>query len=237
MFYSGVMVEALRISRCRALLDAAMGVSRDPPRRTPIGQLIKSLISSRTRDEVSLAAYAALGRRFGSAAGIAAAEPGAVEEVIAAVQFPDVKAERLVAALGMIDEEQGDLRLDFLGDWPMSDALAWLERLPGVGRKTSASVMNFSTIARPVMVVDTHIARVLGRVGLGRPDAATVSERVTAAMPDWTADDFLTFHAQLKRLGQTLCRWNALQCEACPLAEVCDTASRADRAQQAELFG
>lgn len=194
------MGESSRVARWRAVLDAAVGAMAGPPRRTPVGQLVKSLISSRTRDEVSLAAYTALGRRFGSAAGIAAAAPGAVEEVIATVQFPDVKAERLTAALRVIEAERGDLRLDFLQDWPMADALGWLERLPGVGRKTSASVMNFSTIARPVMVVDTHVARVLGRLGLGRPDPMALSEQVTVAMPDWSADDFLSVGVQFSAI-------------------------------------
>lgn len=230
------MVESRSITRWRALLDVVIGVVADPPRRTPVGQLVKSLISSRTRDEVSLAAYAALGERFGSAAGIAGASPGAVEEAIAAVTFPDVKAARLIAALRAVEAGVGDFRLEFLGGWPMPDALGWLERLPGVGRKTSASVMNFSTIARPVMVVDTHIARVLARLGLGRPDATVLSERVTAAMPGWSADDFLTFHVQLKRLGQTMCRWDAPRCEACPLAAACDTA-RGVELRQGDLFG
>lgn len=230
------MDEALRIARWRALLDINSGVVIDPPRRTPVGQLVKSLISSRTRDEVSLAAYAALGERFGSAVAIAAASPSAIEEVIATVQFPDVKAERLVTALRAIKVELGGFQLEFLGGWPLPDALGWLERLPGVGRKTSASVMNFSTIARPVMVVDTHITRVLTRLGLGRPDATALSEQVTAAMPGWSADDFLTFHVQLKRLGQTVCRWDLPQCEACPLAGECDTAQGTKR-RQGELFG
>ena len=230
------MDEASRIARWRATLDAAMGVVADPSRRTPVGQLVKSLISGRTRDEVSLAAYAALGRRFGSAAGIAAAPPGAIEEVLAAVTFPDVKAARLVEALRAIEAERGDLRLGFLSAWPMPDALGWLERLPGVGRKTSASVMNFSTIARPVLVVDTHVARVLARLGLGRADATALSERVTAAMPGWSADDFLTFHAQCKRLGQSVCRWDEPRCEACPLAAACDTA-RGSGTRQGDLFG
>ena len=45
------------------------------PRRKPIGQLVKSLISGRTKDAVSLAAYRKLGQRFGSAAALGAAAP------------------------------------------------------------------------------------------------------------------------------------------------------------------
>lgn len=227
---------AWRIERWRTLLDSASAVVDGPPRRTPIGQLVKSLISSRTRDAVSLSAYRSLGAQFGSAAGIAAAEPRLVERAIADVTFADVKAERLVAALRSVGQERPDFRLDFLRDWPMADALSWLERLPGVGRKTSASVMNFSTIARPVLVVDTHVARVLARLGLGRGDATALSERATATMPRWTADDFVTFHAQLKYLGQTLCRWDVPHCAACPLTSLCATAREAVETREPPLF-
>lgn len=54
--------------------------------------------------------------------------------------------------------------------------------------------------------------------------------------PDWSADDFLTFHAQLKRLGQVVCRWDVPRCGACPLATTCDTA-RGVGERQGELFG
>jgi endonuclease III len=192
------------------------------PRRTPIGQLIKSSISSRTRDEVSLAAFRRLRERFGSAAGIARAAAQDVEHEIAAVTFADVKAARLIEALHRIEAEHPDFRLDHLGSLSISDALADLEQLPGVGRKTAASVLNFSTLRRPVLVVDTHVARVLGRLGLSG-DAIRISEAVTAAVPDWPADRFVSFHVRLKRLGQTLCRWDRPQCRPCPLSSVCPT--------------
>jgi endonuclease-3 len=193
------------------------------PLRRPVGQLVKSLISSRTRDEVSLEALHRLKTRFGSAAGIAAAPVAAVEQAIAAVTFADVKAIRLVDSLQRIEAEHPDFCLDHLGALSIAAALAELERLPGVGRKSAASVLNFSTLRRPVLVVDTHVARVLGRLGLVG-DAVRISESVTAAMTAWSADRFAVFHAILKRLGQTLCRWDRPHCHRCPLESLCRTA-------------
>lgn len=215
--------DAARIAGWRDALDRAWGPAPSPTRRTPVGQLVKSLISGRTRDAASVAAYRALRGRFGSAAGVAAADPAAVEAALAAVTFPDAKARHLVAALRAVGAERPDFRLDFLRDLPMADALAWLERLPGVGRKTAAAVMNFSTIDRPVLAADGHVARVLGRLGLGTADPARASERVTAAMPGWGAGDFRTFHVQLKRVGKTLCHPRAPDCPACPLRPLCAT--------------
>ncbi|WP_174278864.1 endonuclease III domain-containing protein [Sphingomonas bacterium] len=197
-------------------------------RRTPVGQLVKSMISARTRDAVSIAAYRRLGERFGAAAGIARAEPAEVERLIGDVTFADAKAMRLVAALRLIEASDGGFALAHLATRPLDDALAWLERLPGVARKVSASTLNASTLGRPVMIVDTHVLRVLARAGAVGPvaDSRAGSEAVTAAMPDWSGDDFLAFHLQLKRLGQEVCRWDVPRCEACPLADLCATAGK-----------
>jgi endonuclease-3 len=196
------------------------------PRRKPIGQLVKSLISGRTRDPVSLAAYHELRACFGSARGIAAADPHLVTQVIADVTFAPEKAAWLVTALRMIGRERPDFRLDFLAGYALDDALAWLERLPGVGRKVAAATLNASTLRRPVLIVDGHVLRVLVRLGFvtARSDARAASEAVTAAMPGWDAGDFLTLHMLLKRLGQVACRPDTPICGDCPLRRDCPSA-------------
>jgi endonuclease-3 len=210
-------------------LRARLGpVALSPTRRTPVGQLVKSLISARTRDAVSIGAYRRLGTAFGAADALADADARAVEEVIADVTFAADKADRLVAALRAIRAEDGGFALDHLGVRPLADALAWLERLPGVARKVSAATLCASTLGRPVMIVDGHVRRVLARLGVVRPaaDARAASELVTAAAPHWSGDDFLAFHIALKRLGQEVCRWDAADCALCPLASGCPSAGR-----------
>lgn len=200
-------------------------------RRLPAGQLVKSLISARTRDAVSVAAYRRLGARYHSTAALARAEPHVVERLIGDVTFAEAKADHLVAALRAIEASDGGFSLGHLATRPLPEALAWLERLPGVARKVAASTLNASTLRRPVMIVDTHVLRVLARMGVVGPaaDYRAGSEAVTASMPRWSGDDFLAFHIALKRLGQEVCRWDAPACGACPLAEECPTASAAAR--------
>ncbi|UVO51343.1 endonuclease III [Sphingomonas sp. SUN019] len=216
------------LSAWRDRLFAATPVSLPATRRKPIGQLVKSLISARTRDAVSLAAYRRLGARYGSVATLAQATPEAVAGVIHDVTFAEAKADHLVAALRRIAHEDGGFVLGHLGDRPLEEALGWLERLPGVARKVSASTLNASTLGRPVLIVDTHVLRVLQRLGFVGPgaDYRAASEAVTAARPRWSGDVFLGFHIAMKRLGQTVCRWDVPECEACPLARDCPTARR-----------
>lgn len=194
-------------------------------RRSAVGQLVKSIISARTRDAVSTAAYDRLVARYGAPAALAAATPTAVALVIGDVTFAEAKADHVVAALRRIAAADGGFALDHLRERPLADALGWLERLPGVARKVSASTLNASTLGRPVMIVDTHVLRVLQRLGFvsSTADYRAASEAVTTAMPDWTGDDFLGFHIALKRLGQTTCRWDVPACATCPLAADCPT--------------
>ncbi len=177
------------------------------PRRTPLGQLVKSIISGRTYDAVSAGAYGALAECFPDLGAIADAPATRVQALIADVTFPEAKAAHLIRAMGMIRAARPDCRLEFLGAMPMADALAWLERLPGVARKVAASTLNASTLNRPVLIVDSHVLRVLSRLGFvdRQADFQDASESATAAMPTWNGDDFLRFHILMKRLGQTVC--------------------------------
>jgi endonuclease III len=218
----------LLVQDCAQRLDRVIGPLDTVPRFSPVGQLIKSLISSRTRDTVSFPAYYRLEAQFGSVPALAQAAPGEIERVIADVTFADVKAERLAATLRQIRAERSDFKLGFLAREPLAAALAWLERLPGVGRKVAASTLNFSRLRLPVFVVDTHVLRVLQRLGVVRSkaNATEASEAVTLAMHDWTADAFASFHSQLKLLGQSVCCWDKPDCRLCPLAARCVTARR-----------
>ncbi len=87
----------------------------------------------------------------------------------------------------------------------------------------SASTLNASTLGRPVMIVDSHVVRVLRRLGFVAPHAEPreASEAVTAAMPEWDGAAFLDFHVAAKLLGQTLCRPEHPDCTRCPLARDC----------------
>lgn len=219
---------AAEIRRWRERLTHRLGRLVDPPRRTPIGQLMKSLISSRTRDAVSLAAFHRLLVCWPAPDSLAAASPAAVEREIAIVTFADVKAEHLVETLRMIESEHPDFDLGFLGAMRVEDALAWLESHPGVGRKVAAATLNASTLKRPVFIVDSHVHRVLQRIGFigEKASARAASELVTASASSLSADDLLELFAQMKRLGQSICRFDQPHCAICPLKDCCRTGSK-----------
>jgi endonuclease-3 len=216
------------ILRWQAALAPVRAQVAPLPRRSPIGALVKSMISGRTRDSVSLAAYDRLVAAFGTPGRLLAVGRGEVLRCIAGVTHAEDKAGYVVGALGRIAAERKGFDLSFLATPPIGEALAWLERLPGVGRKVAAATLNASTLDRPVLIVDSHVLRVLQRLGLvdRHAEARAASAAVTAAMPEWQGDDFLDFHIATKTLGQTFCRFDAPDCARCPLGADCRSRSR-----------
>jgi endonuclease III len=212
------------IAHRHAVLQPIVAGMTPWPFRTPIAAFIKSMISARTRDAVSLAAFDRLRVRYRSVRRLADASPGAVEAIIADVTFAGDKARHLVEAIRRIGAHFGGFGLEPLGEMPVPRALALLEQLPGVGRKVAASTLNGSTLAMPVMIVDTHCLRVLRRTGLvaANADYRAASEAITEAMTGrWDGADFLLFHAMLKRLGQIICHHDQPECGLCPMVGDC----------------
>ena len=212
------------VEAVRDRLEAAFGAPAPLLRRDPVSQLVRSIISARTEDAVSDLVLARLRERFRSWDRLADARIEEVLPVVRPATFPEDKAERLPRALRLLRGRVGALRLDGLADLSVNDALAWLQELPGVGQKTAASVLNFSTLDRRVMVVDGHVQRTARRLGLAAPEASAgeVRESVMACAPDaWEGGDFARLHRLLKHLGRTFCRPAGPDCAACPMADGC----------------
>ena len=105
--------------------------------------------------------------------------------------------------LEVIEAETGGLDLGFLADAPRDAAIEFLERLPGVGRKTAACVLLFS-FDRPELPVDTHVYRVCSRLGLIRPKASFEEAHDVMRAATDPADVF-ELHVNLIRHGRRLC--------------------------------
>jgi len=88
----------------------------------------------------------------------------------------------------------------------------------GSGKKTAGIVLLFS-LDKPYFPVDTHIRRVLSRIGLiekGK-DPHRVMNGVLPKDPDLMRG----LHLHLIRLGRTVCRPRRPDCPACPLSSGC----------------
>jgi endonuclease-3 len=195
-----------------------------PDRLDPLSQLVRAMLGSRTRDEVSWAAFMRLASAFPKWSRIIETGAEAVEPLIAEVTRAEVKARHLAAALWQIKRDRKVLSLDFLGQHSVDAAMGWLCGLTGVGPKTAACVLNFSRLRMRALVVDTHVHRVARRLGLigWSVDEAKAYGVLMAATPDrWDADDLYEAHWLLKLHGQQCCTHAEPRCHLCPLAATC----------------
>ncbi|TCJ19326.1 Fe-S cluster assembly protein HesB [Flaviaesturariibacter flavus] len=192
----------------------------------PLSELVSALLSHRTRNRDSGAAFRRLRERFADWESVRDAPVGEVEETISVCTWPEQKAPRIQQVLRLLTERLPSLNLDFLEAMPVAAARAWLEALPGVGPKTSAAVLSFSTIRGRAMPVDAHHFRVAVRLGiieekLGEARAHKVLEDL---LPEYfTAQEVYDHHQVMMRHGQKTCYHFRPDCARCTLLHLCPT--------------
>ncbi|MFE1601006.1 endonuclease III domain-containing protein [Methylobacterium sp. ID0610] len=192
----------------------------------PLSELVSSLLSHRTRNADSGRAFKALRARYPDWAMLIDAPTGEVEATIAGVTWPELKAPRLQAVLAAVRVRHGALNLDFLGGLDVAAARAWLEAIPGIGPKTSAAVLAFSSLRRPALPVDSHHHRVAQRTGLIGPkvDVGPAHAILRAQLPAaWSAQDLYDNHEVLMLHGQRCCHHRSPACRRCVLLDLCPT--------------
>jgi endonuclease III len=179
--------------------------------RTPFELLVKTILSAQATDVKVNEVAPALFARYPDAAALAAAEPGDVEPLIHATGFFRAKARSVVACSRALVERHG-------GQVPRT--MEPLTALPGVGRKT-ANVVLTECFGVPGIVVDTHVLRVSGRLGLASgDDAERVEADLGALLPEPAWSDFCH---RLTYLGRRVCDARKPKCLECRLRPDCPT--------------
>ncbi len=217
-------VPAAGVEQVRRRLRREYGPRRWQPRQDPLSELMAVVLSQNTSDVNSHRAYAALVRTFGTWEAVAAADAARIARAIRAGGLADVKARRIKQILNQIEAQRGRLDLGFLGELDLEEARAWLRRLPGVGPKTAACVLLFS-LGRPAMPVDTHVYRVVRRLGLidARASVEKAHDILEALVP---AASVYEVHMLLVEHGRHTCRARGPRCAACVLQELCPSGDR-----------
>ena len=192
----------------------------------PMDELVSSLLSHRTRNADSAQAFRNLRARFADWAAVRDAPVEAVQAALSPCTWPEAKAPALQRILRLVTERRGALELDHLAAMPVEAARAWLEDLPGVGPKTSAAVLSFSSLRARALPVDSHHHRVAQRLGI-IPESLAVgpSHRVLEAMlpPEWDAQAVYDHHEVLMLHGQRVCHFRAPACGRCVVLDLCPT--------------
>ncbi|MFN2454141.1 MAG: endonuclease III [Pyrinomonadaceae bacterium] len=205
-------------------LERAYGVPQNERTSDPLDMLVKIILSQATSDVNSQRTFAALKKRFPTWDKASRARTETIAETIRAGGLANQKASVIKDVLRQIKDTRGTLDLNFLHNLSNGEAVEYLSQFRGIGPKTIACTLLFAC-RKDVFPLDTHIFRVLRRVGL-IPQKCTdtrAHEIMNKLVPP---GKFYSFHVNLVRHGRALCRPRDPVCEKCPIVEYCDYGQR-----------
>jgi len=175
----------------------------------PFKILIGTILSARTRDEVTTAVIKALFSRFKNPDELSRANLSDIKKRIKKIGFYNVKASRLKEVSQLIIKK-------YNGEVPSN--LDDLLTLPGVGRKTANCVLVYG-FKKPAIPVDIHVHRISNRIGIVNTKNPEETENVLQKSIDkkyWIRvnETFVTF-------GQNICLPIKPKCNVCQLTKMC----------------
>lgn len=187
----------------------------------PVSGLVGTILSQNTSDVNTDRTYASLRENFPTWQEVIDADTKDVREAIRMGGLSNIKAPRIQAALQSIIDRCGGLDLGFLKAMSVEEAMTWLTALNGIGPKTAACVLLFS-LGMPAMPVDTHVARVMTRLGV-LPDktSSITKQRILEALIGPDADRVYAVHVETIAHGREICKARRPLCEKCDLASLC----------------
>jgi endonuclease-3 len=185
-----------------------------------LDMLVAVILSQATSDANSARTFDALKKRFPTWDAVLRARPETLVETIRLGGLANQKAAVIRDLLKQVKGRQGSFDLSFLRDVPAAEAVDYLAGFRGVGPKTAACTLLFAC-GFEVFPLDTHIFRVLRRVGLipAKCSDHFAHEVMNRVVP---AGKFYSLHVNLIRHGRKLCRPREPECERCPIVEYCD---------------
>ena len=191
-----------------ARLTALKGLQAEQ-QHDPFKILIGTILSARTRDEITTKVVNNLFRKFKNANELANADIEEIKAIIHSISFYNIKAKRIKEVSQLIVGR-------FTGEVP--DDVQKLLELPGVGRKTANCVLvyGFNKAAIPV---DIHVHRISNRLGLvstKTPEETEIELSRILAKKYW-----LKVNNTFVMYGQNICLPIKPNCELCKLKEVC----------------
>jgi len=180
----------------------------------PFELAVATILSAQCTDERVNLVTPGLFRRFPDAEALAEAPRPELEAIIHSTGFFRSKAKNLVGMAAAVVESHG-------GELPRT--LAELTRLPGIGRKTGNVILGNAFGIDEGVVVDTHVKRLAGRMGLTRESAPEKVERdLMEIFPRdrWTLlSHLLIFH------GRAVCPARKPRCRECVVAHLCPSST------------
>jgi len=175
----------------------------------PFHVLVRTVISQRTKDQVTDAAAARLLNKYPTPISLANADEDDIDRLIYPAGFHRVKSKQLKAIARELVEGYDSI---------VPDTMDGLLELPLVGRKTANCVLVFA-FDKDALPVDTHVHRISNRMGIVSTQTPERSEQeLKKVVPRkyWKEiNELLVSH------GKTICRPISPRCGECFLQDLC----------------
>ena len=177
--------------------------------KDPFKVLVATILSARTKDEVTAAASRRLFKRAATVDALAELSVPELEKIVYPVGFFRNKAKYLAALPGVMREK-------FASQVP--DTVDELIKLPGVGRKTANLVVAVA-FNKPAICVDTHVHRIMNIWGFVETQTPLQTEMVLRER--LAAQYWIPINSLLVAFGQGTCKPRFPHCDRCVLESLC----------------
>jgi len=202
-----VLVTALRQARegmRKPIVSELVDKTRDP-----YLVLISTILSLRTKDEVTREASFRLFERAGTPQEMVALDEKTIAELIYPVGFYRNKAATVRDVSAVIRERYGGV---------VPDDIDELMKLKGVGRKTANLVVTMG-YGKPGICVDTHVHRIMNRIGYVA--TSTPIETEFALREKLPKEYWIEINDLLVTYGQNVCKPISPLCSQCAIHQHC----------------
>ena len=175
----------------------------------PYVVLTATILSHRTKDEITEKVVIDFIKKYPNVNELAKADIKELENVIKKVGFYRNKAKTLIKLAKVLVEK-------YNGKIP--DDINELLSLPGVGRKTANCVLVYA-YKKPAIPVDTHVHRIMNRLGI--VETKTPEETEFALIEKIDKKYWLDINETFIRFGKSICKPIKPLCNICALKTIC----------------
>jgi len=181
----------------------------------PLQLLIATILSAQCTDEQVNKVTPQLFQKYPSAKDFSKADPRELQREIYSTGFYKNKTKNIIACCQeLVDRHAG----------VVPNTMQDLVQLPGVGRKTANCVLGAAFGIQSGIVVDTHVMRLAGRMGMTKQkDPAKIERDLMVLVPQ---DDWYDFSNTMIMHGRRVCDARKPDCPHCSIKRYCPSARK-----------
>jgi endonuclease-3 len=186
----------------------------------PLQLLIATILSAQCTDERVNKVTPILFLKYPTVRELAGADPKELEQDIYSTGFYKNKAKNIIACCqSIVDEHQG----------VVPNTMEQLTKLAGVGRKTANCVLGGAYGINSGIVVDTHVARLAGRMRLTRQEDPVKIEQDLMGLV--SQKDWYDFSNMLILHGRQVCDARKPNCPECVVRKFCPSEKKVSKVE------